>query len=48
MQDLSNLIQTMALMSFRQRVERLDLREDRADVILPACTVFLSMSGLMV
>lgn len=46
MRDLANLIQTMALMSFRQRVDRLGLREDRADVILPAAMIYERLGRL--
>jgi len=37
---LRALIETFAGMSYRQRVQELGLREDRADVILPAATVY--------
>ena len=40
LKDLSSLIQKLAALSFRERVERLGLREDRADVILPAAIVY--------
>jgi len=38
--QLRSLIETLARMSYRQRVQELGLREDRADVILPAATVY--------
>jgi exopolyphosphatase / guanosine-5'-triphosphate,3'-diphosphate pyrophosphatase len=37
---LRTLIDTLARMSYRQRVEELGLREDRADVVLPAAMVY--------
>jgi exopolyphosphatase/guanosine-5'-triphosphate,3'-diphosphate pyrophosphatase len=37
---LRQTIETLAYMSYRQRVDELGLREDRADVILPAATVY--------
>jgi len=37
---LRTLIEQMARMSYHQRVAELGLREDRADVILPAATVY--------
>jgi len=40
MATLRTLIDTLSRMSFRQRVEELGLREDRADVILPAAIVY--------
>jgi exopolyphosphatase/guanosine-5'-triphosphate,3'-diphosphate pyrophosphatase len=43
---LRNLIETLAKLSFRQRVEQLDLREDRADVILPAAMVYGRLAEL--
>jgi exopolyphosphatase/guanosine-5'-triphosphate,3'-diphosphate pyrophosphatase len=38
--QLRALVDTLARMSYRQRVQDLGLREDRADVILPAATVY--------
>ncbi len=38
--QLRAVTEKLARMSFRQRVHELDLREDRADVILPAATVY--------
>jgi exopolyphosphatase/guanosine-5'-triphosphate,3'-diphosphate pyrophosphatase len=43
---LRNLIETLAKLSFRQRVEQLGLREDRADVILPAAMVYERLATL--
>ncbi|MGH7503667.1 MAG: HD domain-containing protein [Longimicrobiales bacterium] len=37
---LRQTIETLASMPYHQRVEQLGLREDRADVILPAATVY--------
>lgn len=37
---LRELIETLARLSYRQRVDDLGLREDRADVILPAAMVY--------
>jgi exopolyphosphatase/guanosine-5'-triphosphate,3'-diphosphate pyrophosphatase len=39
-ESLRTLIEQLARMSFHQRVTELGLREDRADVILPAATVY--------
>ncbi len=38
--DLRSIIDTLSRLSYRQRVEELELREDRADVILPAAVVY--------
>jgi exopolyphosphatase/guanosine-5'-triphosphate,3'-diphosphate pyrophosphatase len=38
--SLRKLIEQLARLSYRQRVTELGLREDRADVILPAATVY--------
>ncbi len=39
-------IQALAGLSYRQRVDQLGLREDRADVILPAAMVYERLAGL--
>jgi exopolyphosphatase/guanosine-5'-triphosphate,3'-diphosphate pyrophosphatase len=39
-EDLSRLISKLSSMSYRERVDKLHLREDRADVILPAALVY--------
>lgn len=39
-EDLSRLIAKLSSMSYRDRVEKLQLKEDRADVILPAALVY--------
>lgn len=46
--DLRGIIATLSRLSYRQRIEELGLREDRADVILPASMVYervISVSG---
>jgi exopolyphosphatase / guanosine-5'-triphosphate,3'-diphosphate pyrophosphatase len=43
---LREVIGTLAKLSYRQRVEQLGLREDRADVILPAAMVYERVSTL--
>ncbi|TVP42096.1 MAG: Ppx/GppA family phosphatase [Gemmatimonadales bacterium] len=40
MEDLESLIQLLTRLSYRERMDRLGLREDRADVILPAALVY--------
>jgi exopolyphosphatase/guanosine-5'-triphosphate,3'-diphosphate pyrophosphatase len=42
--DLARVIKLLTRLSFRERVERLGLREDRADVILPAALVYLRLA----
>jgi len=44
--SLRTLIQALARMSFRQRIEAYGLREDRADVILPAAMVYERLATL--
>ena len=39
-EDLRGVIERLSRLSFRERVENLGLREDRADVILPAAMVY--------
>ena len=43
---LRNIIERLSRLSYRQRVEELGLREDRADVILPAAMVYEHLAGL--
>jgi exopolyphosphatase/guanosine-5'-triphosphate,3'-diphosphate pyrophosphatase len=46
--DLRKLIEMLSRLSYRQRVDELGLREDRADVILPASMVYervITVSG---
>jgi len=43
---LRALIDTLAIMSYRQRIEKFNLREDHADVILPAAMVFERLAVL--
>lgn len=44
--DLRGAIDILARLSYRERMDRLDLREDRADVILPAGMVYLRLAEL--
>ncbi|MDD5564674.1 MAG: Ppx/GppA phosphatase family protein [Thermoanaerobaculaceae bacterium] len=43
---LRNIIEHLSRLSYRQRVDELGLREDRADVILPAAMVYEHLAGL--
>lgn len=43
---LRSVIGTLARLSFRQRVDELGLREDRADVVLPAAMVYERLAAL--
>ncbi len=43
---LRSAIDLLARLSYRQRIEELDLREDRADVILPAALVYDHLAHL--
>jgi exopolyphosphatase/guanosine-5'-triphosphate,3'-diphosphate pyrophosphatase len=43
---LQGVIDTLARMSYAQRVAELGLREDRADVVLPAAMVYLRLAQL--
>jgi exopolyphosphatase/guanosine-5'-triphosphate,3'-diphosphate pyrophosphatase len=43
---LRSLIEQLARLSYRQRVDELELREDRADVILPAAMVYERLAEL--
>ncbi len=43
---LRSIIERLSRLSYRQRVEELGLREDRADVILPAAMVYEHLAGL--
>ena len=45
-EDLARLIQRLSSMSYRERVEKLGLREDRADVILPAAIIYERLATL--
>lgn len=47
MADLRSLIERLARMSFKQRVDELGLRPDRADVILPAGIVYERLGQLL-
>jgi exopolyphosphatase/guanosine-5'-triphosphate,3'-diphosphate pyrophosphatase len=44
--DLRRVIAVLSRLSYRQRVEQLGLREDRADVILPAAMVYERVATL--
>jgi exopolyphosphatase/guanosine-5'-triphosphate,3'-diphosphate pyrophosphatase len=45
--NLNTLIKKLAGLSYHERMRELDLREDRADVILPAGLVFERIAGLI-
>jgi exopolyphosphatase/guanosine-5'-triphosphate,3'-diphosphate pyrophosphatase len=45
-ETLRGVIATLARLSYRQRVEELGLREDRADVVLPAALVYERLAAL--
>ncbi len=44
--DLRSAIETLSPLSYRDKVENFQLREDRADVILPAAMVYLRIAEL--
>jgi len=44
--NLRAITERLAAMSYRERVEELGLREDRADVVLPAAAVYLRLAEL--
>jgi exopolyphosphatase/guanosine-5'-triphosphate,3'-diphosphate pyrophosphatase len=46
LETLRAVIEQLARMSFRQRVDELGLREDRADVVLPAALVYERLAEL--
>jgi exopolyphosphatase/guanosine-5'-triphosphate,3'-diphosphate pyrophosphatase len=46
LERLQALVKTLSRMSFHERIERLGLREDRADVILPAALVYQRLCQL--
>jgi exopolyphosphatase/guanosine-5'-triphosphate,3'-diphosphate pyrophosphatase len=46
-QNLHTLIKKLAGLSYQDRMRELDLKEDRADVILPAGLVFARIAGLL-
>ena len=46
MKDLRSAIDLLSRLSFRERMAQLGLREDRADVILPAATVYHHLARL--
>jgi exopolyphosphatase/guanosine-5'-triphosphate,3'-diphosphate pyrophosphatase len=45
--DLAAVIDMLARMSYRQRMEKFGLRDDRADVILPAAMVYQRLAQLV-
>ena len=45
--DVRAIIDILSRLSYRERVEQLGLREDRADVILPAATVYERLASLV-
>ena len=45
--SLQSLIGSLSNLSYRQRVEKLGLKEDRADVILPAALVYLRLTEIL-
>lgn len=44
--DLARVIDLLSRLSYRERIEQLNLREDRADVILPAAMVYHHLARL--
>lgn len=44
--DLRRIIELLARTSFRRRVDELGLREDRADVVLPAAIIYARLADL--
>jgi exopolyphosphatase / guanosine-5'-triphosphate,3'-diphosphate pyrophosphatase len=44
--DLRTIIERLAGLSYAERVEQLNLRADRADVILPAAMVYERLTGI--
>jgi len=44
--DLRSALSLLTHLSFRERMDRLELREDRADVIFPAALVYLRLAEL--
>jgi exopolyphosphatase/guanosine-5'-triphosphate,3'-diphosphate pyrophosphatase len=45
-QDLNNLIEKLSCLSYDERIRELDLKEDRADVILPASLIYKRLAVL--
>ena len=45
-ESLRAVVERLAAMSYRERVDDLGLREDRADVVLPAAAVYLRLAEL--
>jgi exopolyphosphatase / guanosine-5'-triphosphate,3'-diphosphate pyrophosphatase len=46
LRDLESLIQVLTRLSYRERIQQFDLKEDRADVILPASMVYQKLAEL--
>jgi exopolyphosphatase/guanosine-5'-triphosphate,3'-diphosphate pyrophosphatase len=46
LEDLRRVIEHLSRLSYRERIDQLELREDRADVILPAAMVYLRIAEL--
>jgi exopolyphosphatase/guanosine-5'-triphosphate,3'-diphosphate pyrophosphatase len=44
---IQTVVENIALLSYRQRIEKLGLKEDRADVILPAAMVYLRLAEMV-
>lgn len=47
LQSLRGMIEMLSKLSYRQRVDQLGLREDRADVILPAAMIYERVASLV-
>ena len=47
LQSLRGIIEMLSKLSYRQRVEQLGLREDRADVIVPAAMIYERVASLV-
>jgi exopolyphosphatase/guanosine-5'-triphosphate,3'-diphosphate pyrophosphatase len=45
--DLKRMLQAIGKLSFQERIQKLKLRPDRADVIVPAGTVFFQLADLL-
>jgi len=46
LERLAGIVKTLSRLSFKERIEKLGLREDRADVILPAALVYQRLCEL--
>jgi exopolyphosphatase/guanosine-5'-triphosphate,3'-diphosphate pyrophosphatase len=45
-EELRTMVERLASLTYRERIEKLNLREDRADVILPAAIVYERLAAL--